>query len=122
MTRMQKWTLVAAVLASAGVFVDSAVVNVALPRIGRELPHPLLGVLEVQTYVYTGYLLSLSTLLILAGALTEAYGRRRVFMLGLIGFGVTSGLCGLAPNLEALVVLTALQAIARALLGPRSPA
>jgi len=120
MTRMQRWTLVAAVLASATVFLDSTVVNVALPRIGRELPHPLLGVLEGQTYVYTGYLLSLSTLLILAGALTDAYGRRRVFMLGLIGFGVTSGLCGLAPNLESLVVLRVLQGIAGAFLVPGS--
>ncbi len=120
MTRMQRWTLLAAVLASATVFLDSTVVNVALPRIGRELPHPLLGVLEGQTYVYTGYLLSLSTLLILAGALTDAYGRRRVFMLGLAGFAITSGLCGLAPNLESLVVLRVLQGIAGAFLVPGS--
>ncbi|HXL77063.1 MAG TPA: MFS transporter [Candidatus Eisenbacteria bacterium] len=120
MTRMERWTLVAAVLASATVFLDSTVVNVALPRIGRELPHPLLGVLEGQTYVYTGYLLSLSTLLILAGALTDAFGRRRVFMLGLAGFGITSGLCGLAPNLESLVVLRVLQGIAGAFLVPGS--
>ncbi|OLC15397.1 MAG: hypothetical protein AUH32_03515 [Actinobacteria bacterium 13_1_40CM_66_12] len=120
MTRTQRWTLVAAVLASATVFLDSTVVNVALPRIGRELPHPLLGVLEGQTYVYTGYLLSLSTLLILAGALTDAYGRRRVFMLGLAGFGITSALCGLAPNLETLVVLRVLQGIAGAFLVPGS--
>lgn len=120
MTRMQRWTLVAAVLASATVFLDSTVVNVALPRIGRELPHPLLGVLEGQTYVYTGYLLSLSTLLILAGALTDAYGRRRVFLLGLVGFGTTSALCGLAPNLETLVVLRVLQGIAGAFLVPGS--
>ena len=69
MTRVQRWTLIATVLASATVFLDSTVVNVALPRIGRELPHTFVGVLEGQTYVYTGYLLSLSTLLILAGAL-----------------------------------------------------
>src|SRR2546427_11508622 len=101
MTRVQRWTLIAAVLASATVFLDSTVINVALPRIGRELPHRLVGVLEGQTYVYSGYLLSLCTLLILAGALTDAYGRRRVFMLGLAGFGVTSVLCGLAPNRAA---------------------
>ncbi len=82
MTRTQRWILVATVLASATVFLDSTIVNVALPRIGRDLPHSLVGVLEGQTYVYTGYLLSLSTLLILAGALTDAYGRRRMFMLG----------------------------------------
>ena len=120
MTRVQRWTLIAAVLASATVFLDSTVINVALPRIGRELPHRLVGVLEGQTYVYSGYLLSLCTLLILAGALTDAYGRRRVFMLGLAGFGVTSVLCGLAPNLEALVVLRVLQGIAGAFLVPGS--
>jgi EmrB/QacA subfamily drug resistance transporter len=120
MTRQQRWTLVATVLASATVFLDSTIVNVALPRIGRDLPHSLVGVLEGQTYVYTGYLLSLSTLLVLAGALTDAYGRRRMFMLGLAGFGVMSALCGLAPNLETLVVLRVLQGLAGAFLVPGS--
>jgi len=120
MTRTQRWTLVATVLASATVFLDATVVNVALPRIGRELPHTLFGVLEGQTYVYTGYLLSLSTLLIMAGALTDAYGRKRMFMLGLAGFGITSALCGLAPNLEILVVLRVLQGVAGAFLVPGS--
>ena len=116
MTRSQKWIIAAAVLASATVFLDSTVVNVALPKIGRDLPHSLVGVLEGQTYVYTGYLLTLSTLLILAGALTDAYGRRRMFILGLAGFGLTSALCGLAPNLETLVVLRVLQGVAGAFL------
>jgi EmrB/QacA subfamily drug resistance transporter len=120
MTRTQRWILVAAVLGSATVFLDGTVVNVALPRIGRDLPHSLVGVLEGQTYVYTGYLLSLSTLLILAGALTDVYGRRRVFMLGLAGFGITSAMCGLAPNLETLVVLRVLQGVAGAFLVPGS--
>jgi EmrB/QacA subfamily drug resistance transporter len=112
--------LAAAVLASATVFLDSTVVNVALPRIGRDLPHSIVGVLEGQTYVYSGYLLSLSSLLILAGALTDAYGRRRMFIAGLVGFGVTSALCGLAPNLETLVVLRVLQGVAGAFLVPGS--
>ncbi|HEY4869662.1 MAG TPA: MFS transporter [Candidatus Dormibacteraeota bacterium] len=120
MTRSQRWTLTAAVLATATVFLDSTVINVALPRIGRDLPHSLVGVLEGQTYIYTGYLLTLSTLLILAGALTDTYGRRRMFILGLIGFGTTSALCGLAPNLESLVVLRVLQGVAGAFLVPGS--
>lgn len=120
MTRTQRWILVAAVLGSATVFLDSTIVNVALPRIGRELPHSLVGVFEGQTYVYAGYLLSLSTLLILAGALTDTYGRRRIFILGLAGFGISSGLCGLAPNLETLVVLRVLQGTAGAFLVPGS--
>ena len=120
MTRTQRWTLLAAVLASATVLLDSTIVNVALPRIGRELPHTLIGVLEGQTYVYTGYLLSLSTLLILAGSLTDTYGRRRMFLIGLAGFGIASMLCGLAPNLELLVVLRVLQGAAGAFLVPGS--
>lgn len=95
-------------------------VNLALPRIGRDLPSPVLGVLEGQSYVYTGYLLTLSTLLLVAGALTDHYGRRRTFAIGLGGFGATSVLCGLAPSLELLVVFRLLQGAAGALLVPGS--
>ncbi len=114
------WTLLATVLASGIVFLDSTVVNVALPRIGRELPSTLFGVLEGQSYVYTGYLLTVSALLILAGALTDYYGRKRMFVIGLAGFGLTSVLCGLAPNLELLVVFRLLQGAAGAVLVPGS--
>jgi EmrB/QacA subfamily drug resistance transporter len=116
----QRWTLVAAVLGSGIVFLDSSVVNVALPQIGRQLPVHLFGVLEGQTYVYSGYLLTLSALLILAGALNDYYGRRRMFAIGLVGFGLTSVLCGLAPNLELLVVFRLLQGAAGAVLVPGS--
>ena len=120
MSQRERWTLIAAVLGSAIVFVDSTVVNVALPRIGRELPTSLFGVLEGQSYVYNGYLLTLSALLILAGALSDFYGRRRTFLLGLIGFGITSVLCGVAPNMEFLVAARILQGAAGALLVPGS--
>jgi EmrB/QacA subfamily drug resistance transporter len=113
-------TLLAAILGSGIVFLDSTVVNVALQRIGQELPSSYFGVLEGQSYVYNGYLLSLSALLILAGALADAYGRRRLFLIGLIGFGATSMLCGLAPNMESLVALRILQGAAGALLVPGS--
>lgn len=114
------WTLVAAVLGSGIVFLDSTVVNVALPAIGRELPRLFVGQLEGQSYVYYGYLLSLSALLILAGALNDHLGRRRMFMVGLAGFGLTSALCGLAPNMELLVLFRLLQGAAGALLVPGS--
>jgi EmrB/QacA subfamily drug resistance transporter len=116
----KRWILVAAVLGSGIVFLDSTVVNVALPRIGRDLPRAFLGVLEGQSYVYNAYLLTLSALLILAGALSDFYGRRRMFLAGLVGFGATSVLCGLAPTMELLVLFRILQGAAGALLVPGS--
>src|SRR5437762_3337757 len=120
MNPRQRWTMVAVVLGSSIVFLDGTVVNVALPRIGRELPATVIGVLEGQTYVNSGYLATLSALLILSGALNDYYGRRRMFVVGLVGFGLTSALCGLAPNLELLVVFRILQGAAGAVLVPGS--
>ena len=120
MTDRRRWILVAAVLGSGIVFLDSTVVNVALPRIGRDLPRLWFGVLEGQSYVYNAYLLTLSALLILAGALSDVFGRRRMFLWGLAGFGVTSVLCGLAPNMELLVLFRVLQGVAGAVLVPGS--
>jgi EmrB/QacA subfamily drug resistance transporter len=119
-TRGQRWTLIAAILGSGIVFLDSTVVNVALPKIGRDLPSSLFGVLEGQSYIYNGYLLTVSALLILAGALNDFYGRKRMFTLGLSGFLITSLLCGLAPNMELLVLFRILQGVAGALLVPGS--
>jgi EmrB/QacA subfamily drug resistance transporter len=116
----KRWTLVAAILGSAIVFLDSTVVGVALPRIGIELKSSLLGVLEAQAYVYSGYLLTLSSLLVLAGALADYYGRRRMFIIGLAGFGVSSVLCGLAPSIEILIASRVLQGVFGALLVPGS--
>ncbi len=118
--RHKRWTLFAAILGSGIVFLDSTVVNVALPRMGQQLPTTLFGVLEAQSYIYNGYLLTLSALLILAGALNDFYGRRRMFAVGLAGFGVTSVLCGLAPTMEWLIVFRILQGAAGALLVPGS--
>jgi EmrB/QacA subfamily drug resistance transporter len=118
MTPRQRWTLVAVTIGSGAVFLDGTIVNVALPRIGRELPASFVGVLEGQTYVVSGYLAILAALLILAGALSDRYGRRRVYSIGLGGFAITSGLCGLAPSLEALVVFRLLQGAAGALMVP----
>jgi EmrB/QacA subfamily drug resistance transporter len=116
----KRWILFAAVLGSGIVFLDSTVVNVALPRIGHDLPRSFLGILEGQSYVYNAYMLTLSALLILAGALSDYYGRKRTFALGLAGFGITSVLCGAAPTMELLVVFRVLQGAAGALLVPGS--
>jgi EmrB/QacA subfamily drug resistance transporter len=119
-TRAQRWTLFAAILASGIVFIDSTVVNVALPRIGRELPSTMLGVLEAQSYVYNAYLLTLSALLVLAGALNDFFGRKRMFAIGLAGFFATSLLCGIAPSMEFLIAARILQGAAGAILVPGS--
>lgn len=110
----------AVVLGSAIVFLDSTVVNVALPAMGQQLPVSLFGVLEAQSYVVNGYLLALSALLILAGALADVYGRRRLFIIGLIGFGISSVLCGLSTSMEMLIVFRLVQGAFGALLVPAS--
>ena len=120
MTNRQRWTLLATVIGSGTVFLDGTIVNVALPRIGAELPASIVSVLEGQTYVVSGYLAILSALLILAGALSDHFGRRRVYAIGLAGFAVTSALCGLAPTLEWLIVFRLMQGAAGALLVPGS--
>ncbi len=120
MTSRQRWTLLATIIGSGSVFLDGTIVNVALPRIGRELPSTLFGVLEGQTYVVSGYLAVLAALLILGGALSDHYGRRRVYAIGLASFAGTSALCGLAPTLEWLVLFRLLQGAAGALLVPGS--
>ncbi|MFN8621040.1 MAG: MFS transporter [Chloroflexota bacterium] len=114
------WILVAVVVASGIVFLDSTIVNVALPRIGRELPSTAFGVLEAQAYITSGYLAVLAAFLVTGGALADRYGRRRIFATGLAGFGITSALCGIAPSMEALVLARLLQGMAGALLVPGS--
>ncbi|MEO8246444.1 MAG: MFS transporter [Chloroflexota bacterium] len=116
----RNWTLVAVVIGSGIVFLDSTVVNVALRAIAEQLPASLVGSLEAQTYIVNGYLLTLASLLILAGALGDTYGRRRMFVIGLAGFGVTSLLCGLAPSMELLIAARLAQGAFGALLVPTS--
>lgn len=116
----KRGTLWAAILGSCIVFLDSTVVTVALPRIGHDLPARLVGVLEGQSYVYNGYLLAESAFLILAGGLTDAYGRRRMFLWGLAGFGAASLLSGVAPTMEWLIVFRVAQGLAGAVLVPAS--
>src|SRR5262245_26328599 len=120
MTTAQRGTLAAAILGSAIVFLDGTLVYIALPRIGEDLPAQFVGTLEGQTYVTSGYLATLAAFLVLGGALGDYYGRRRVFVIGLAGFGITSLACGLAPTLGLLVVARIFQGLAGALLIPGS--
>lgn len=121
MSRAQRWTLLAAIVASGIVFLDSTIVNLALKRMGQDLPRlTSIGVLEGQAYVASGYLAVLAALLIVAGALADRYGRRRIFLIGLVAFGLISAFCGMAPTLEFMIGARLLQGAAGALLVPGS--
>ena len=115
-SRSGRWILVATILGSGVAFLDGSVVNVALPAIGREVG----GGLSVLQWVLDAYLLTLSALLLLGGALGDRYGRRRVYVIGLVLFTAASLGCGLAPTGEALVVARLLQGVGGALLVPGS--
>ena len=116
MSRQQRLTLVATILGSTVVFLDSTVVNVALPAISGDLDAGLAG----QQWVVEAYMLTLVSLLLVGGSLGDQFGRRRMFVFGLIAFGATSILCALAPSVEFLVGARALQGVAGALLVPGS--
>ncbi len=108
--------IAAAVLGSGIAFLDSSVVNTALPEIRRNFHSTLAG----QQWIVTGYLLTLGSLLVVGGSLGDIYGRRRMFVLGLVGFAATSMMCGLAPNLGVLITARVLQGLSAALLVPGS--
>jgi EmrB/QacA subfamily drug resistance transporter len=115
-SRQQRLTLIATILGSTVVFLDGTIVNVALPDIGRNLDAGLAG----QQWVLEAYMLTLVSLLLVGGSLGDQFGRRRMFIAGLIAFGATSALCAVAPTEEFLVGARALQGIAGALLVPGS--
>ena len=112
--RTKRLTLLACVLASTIVMIDGSVVNVALPQIRADLGGGLAG----QQWVTNGYLLTLGSLLLVAGSVGDVLGERRVFLFGVAGFGITSVLCALAPSIEVLVVGRALQGASGAALSP----
>jgi EmrB/QacA subfamily drug resistance transporter len=110
----KRLTLVACILGSGIALLDSTVVNVALPTI----QHDLGGGLAAQQWVVNAYLLTLGSLILIGGSLGDLYGERRIFALGVGGFGVASLLCALAPTIGALIAARALQGVASALLTP----
>src|SRR4051812_43781939 len=115
MTRQRKrLVLIACILGSTVVTVDSTVVSVALPAISRDLGGGLAG----QQWTSNAYLVTLSSLLLIGGSLGDVLGERRVFITGVLSFGITSIVCALAPTIEVLVVGRALQGVAGALLTP----
>ena len=116
MSRNQRLVLVASILGSFVAFLDIAVVNVALPAIRKQLG----GGISAQQWIVDAYLLALGSLILIAGSLSDLFGRKRVFSGGLIGFAVTSVLCAVAPRVEILIVARGLQGVAGALLVPSS--
>jgi len=112
----KRLTLTATILGSSVAILDSSVVSVALPSIQRSLGGGLAG----QQWVTNAYLLTLGSLILLGGSLGDIFGERRIFALGVGGFGVASLLCALAPSIGLLVAFRALQGAAGALLTPSS--
>lgn len=109
--------VLAATIAGASLaMLDSTIVNVAVPAVGADL-HASISDLQ---WILNGYLLSLAALVLVAGSLGDLYGRRRVFLAGVVWFGAASALCGLAWNTEALIVARVLQGVGGALLTPGS--
>ncbi len=112
----KRLTLIACILGSGVAFLDGSVVSVALPTIQRSLG----GGLALQQWVANGYLLTLGALILVGGSLGDVYGERRIFALGVGGFGVFSVACALSPDGGVLVAMRGLQGVAGALLVPSS--
>jgi EmrB/QacA subfamily drug resistance transporter len=115
-TAAGRWVLVATVLGSGIVMVDGTVVNVALPHIGHDMGSGFSGL----QWTINAYILTLAALMLLGGSLGDHFGRRRVFLVGVVWFALASAACGLAPNIAMLVAGRALQGVGGALLTPGS--
>jgi EmrB/QacA subfamily drug resistance transporter len=111
-----RWVLPATILGSSMSFIDGSVVNVALPAMQRSLETSF-GTMQ---WVINGYMLTLASLILLGGSAGDRFGRRRMFMIGLAGFGAASLACGLAPSAIWLIAARLAQGVAAALLTPAS--
>lgn len=116
MTRAERLVLYVSILASFVAFLDGSVVNVALPAIAREFG----GGLLLQQWVVDAYLITLGSLMLIAGSLADLFGRKKILLAGLWGFAAASVLCAFAPSGGALILLRAAQGVAGSLLVPSS--
>src|ERR1043166_4948430 len=114
--KSRPWVLAATILGSSMAFIDGTIVNVALPALQSNL-HAT--VVDVQ-WVIESYGLFLSALILVGGALGDSLGRRKMFLLGVIGFAVASAGCGFSSNITNLLVWRSVQGIAAAFLVPGS--
>ncbi len=112
--RSKRLALVAAIMGSFVAGLDATAVNVALPAIRADLGGGLAG----QQWVSNAYLLALGSLILVGGSLGDVFGERRVFSIGVAGFGFVSLLCAIAPSIEVLIGCRALQGAFGALLTP----
>ena len=115
-SRAGRWVLLATILASGISQLDATVVNVALPRIGKDLH---IGLTSLQ-WTVNAYALTLSGLLLLGGSLGDRFGRRRIFVLGVLWFTAASLGCALAPTGAVLIAMRAVQGVGGAMLTPGS--
>ncbi len=111
-----RWALLATVLGSGIAFLDASVVNIALPAIGAEFAAGL-GALQ---WTVSAYALSLASFILLGGSLGDRYGRRRIFLIGVVWFAFASLACGIAPTVDVLIIARVLQGMGAALLTPGS--
>ena len=116
MSKQQRLVLLVSILASFVAFLDGSIVNVALPAISRELG----GGLVTQQWVVDAYLITLGALMLVAGSFSDLFGHKKILIIGLIGFGITSLLCAVAPTDTFLIASRVLQGVAGALLVPSS--
>lgn len=115
-TARGKWVLTATVLGSAMAQLDATVVGIAQPAIGKEFHAQIAGL----QWVSAGYLLTVAGLILLAGALCDRFGRRKIFVIGVAWFAVASLICATAPNIGLLIAARMLQGVGGALLTPGS--
>lgn len=111
-----RWVLLTTVLGSGMAMLDATVVNVALPRIGEEFGASMAGL----QWTVNAYTLTLAGLILLGGSLGDRFGRRRVFVIGVVWFALASALCGAAQDIPMLIAARALQGVGGALLTPGS--
>ncbi|HEU4946754.1 MAG TPA: MFS transporter [Kribbella sp.] len=115
-TARGRWVLATTALGSGMAFLDGTVVNVALPAMGRDLNAEVAGL----QWIINGYMLMLAALILLSGSLGDRFGRRRVFLTGVIWFALASAICAVAPTLEVMIAGRVLQGVGGALLTPGS--
>lgn len=116
MTKQQRLVLLVSILASFVAFLEASVINVGLPAMVSDLG----GGLATQQWIVDAYLITLGSLMLIAGSFSDIFGRKRVLAVGLFGFAVTSVLCAVAPSGLILILARALQGVAGALLVPSS--